>query len=618
VLAVGRDTVLLRLPLEKVGNLTGYVVKAVCCTTGEPETSGDSLEVVKRSGPMQTEVLLTGLLCATNYRLCAARLNASDQGPWSTCIQVRTKAGAPFPPENLTCLESKQEELCVSWSPPAYDGGAAICGYVLRAVCGPGSKDGIVCKAEKEKVTASSPAWLCGLAKNSVYSVAVAALSAEGKGCFCKAVEMRTAAARPEPPRQLEVADADAGHLLLRWAPGCDDGGAPILGYRVQVMPSKPHASLELYKPAGDRGSSDADDGDADEGMQLLLPPLFAATEYTLRVFSTNHVGDSEGAVLLLKTKPGKPAAPKPPRPRWPAGAGPLRLSWRAPEDGGSPVVEYEVLVAGCHNESEILAALHVQHTEVKIAGLRSHHRYIFAVRARNEFGWSNRSGWSQCSEHASPPARPDAPRVVRITSTAMELSWHPPESVAVVLDYEVRWDEEEEATSPEEGAEEQRVRTTQTMTRIAGLQPSTRYICQVRALNSYGWSRWSVRVACRTDVCWDAACRVRAAPGQDASKHAGAAGDPLGDVSSALLQKPQSVAAEAEAEGPKFEVECLTPPPTSSRARSFRPSPRLEHDSWDVRQRLLKHVLSPVTHLSRDSDVAADKREDELPLADA
>eukprot|EP00439_Symbiodinium_sp_Y106_P029718 s1202_g3.t1 len=78
--------------------------------------------------------------------------------------------------------------------------------------------------------------------------------------------QMRTAAARPEPPRQLEVADADAGHLLLRWAPGCDDGGAPILGYRVQVMPSKPHASLELYKPAGDRGSSDADDGDADEG----------------------------------------------------------------------------------------------------------------------------------------------------------------------------------------------------------------------------------------------------------------------------------------------------------------------------------------------------------------
>ncbi|CAE7303718.1 TTN, partial [Symbiodinium necroappetens] len=145
VLAVGRETVLLRLPVEKAGNLTGYVVKAVCCTTGEPETSGDS-EIVKRSGPKQTEVLLTGLLCATSYRLCAARLNASDQGPWSTCIQVRTKAGTPLPPESLTCLETKQEELCVSWSPPPRDGGAAICGYVLRAVCGPGSKDSVLCK----------------------------------------------------------------------------------------------------------------------------------------------------------------------------------------------------------------------------------------------------------------------------------------------------------------------------------------------------------------------------------------------------------------------------------------------------------------------------------------
>ncbi|CAE7203128.1 ybeQ [Symbiodinium microadriaticum] len=81
---------------------------------------------------------------------------------------------------------------------------------------------------------------------------------------------MRTAAARPQPPRQLEVADADAGHLLLRWAPGCDDGGAPVLGYRVQVMPSKPHASLELYKPAGGHGNSDVDVGDADEGTHCV------------------------------------------------------------------------------------------------------------------------------------------------------------------------------------------------------------------------------------------------------------------------------------------------------------------------------------------------------------
>lgn len=596
VLAVGRETVLLRLPVEKAGNLTGYVVKAVCCATGEPETSGDS-EIVKRSGPQQTEVLLTGLLCATSYRLCAARLNASDQGPR---IQVRTKAGTPLPPESLTCLETKQEELCVSWSPPPRDGGAAICGYVLRAVCGPGSKDSVRCKAEK--VTASSPAWLRGLAKNTAYSVAVAALSAEGKGCFCKAVEMRTAAARPQPPRQLEVADADAGHLLLRWAPGCDDGGAPVLGYRVQVMPSKPHASLELYKPAGGHGNSDVDVGDADEGTQLLLPPLLAATEYTLRVCSTNCVGDSEGAVLLLKTKPGTPAAPKPPRSRWPAGAGPLRLSWRAPEDGGSPVVEYEVLVAACHNESEILAALHVQHTEVKIAGLRLHHRYIFAVRARNEFGWSARSGWSQCSEHASPPARPDAPRVVRTTSMAVELTWHPPESAAAVLDYEVRWEEEEAATSPEEGAEEQRVRTTQTMTRILGLRPSTRYVCQVRALNSCGWSRWSVRVPCRTDVCRDAAW-------QD-TKDAGAAGEPENKDTLDVSSKPLENIAKAW----QFSsaAECMPLP--SARPH---PVPRLEHDntSWSVRQRLLKHVLSPA-RFSHASEVEAEKREDELQLA--
>ncbi|CAE7661658.1 esiB [Symbiodinium necroappetens] len=143
---------------------------------------------------------------------------------------------------------------------------------------------------------------------------------------------------------------AEAGHIAAQ----NNLGAAYYLGEGVEE--NKATAAMWFEKAAR-------------EGTQLLLPPLLAATEYTLRVCSTNCVGDSEGAVLLLKTKPGTPAAPKPPRSRWPAGAGPLRLSWRAPEDGGSPVVEYEVLVAACHNESEILAALHVQHTEVKIAG---------------------------------------------------------------------------------------------------------------------------------------------------------------------------------------------------------------------------------------------------------
>ncbi|CAE7281179.1 Ephb1, partial [Symbiodinium sp. CCMP2456] len=199
---------------------------------------------------------------------------------------------------------------------------------------------------------------------------------------------------------------------------------------------------------------------------------------------------------------------------------------------------------------------------------------------------------------------------VVRTTSMAIELSWHPPESAAMVLDYEVRC-EEEAATSPEEGTEEQRVRTTQTMTRIVGLRPSTRYVCQVRALNSCGWSRWSARVACRTDICRDAAW-------QD-TKDEGAAEeqqrkDTL-DVSSEPLQIPSENIAKAW----QFSsaAECM-PLPSARR----RPSPRLEHDnsfgamtSWSVRQRLLKHVLSPV-HLSHESEVAAEKREDELQLA--
>ena len=111
----------------------------------------------------------------------------------------------------------------------------------------------------------------------------------------------------------------------------------------------------------------------------------------------------------------------------------------------------------------------------------------------------------------------------------------------ATVLDYEV-WMDEEESRHDEEGVKEKRVRTSQTTARIAGLRPSTRYVCQVRALSLCGWSRWSVRARSCTKASGSRA--IGDQDQQDPTESTVEKSRDKGDVSNRLLPELVETAA--------------------------------------------------------------------------
>ena len=167
------------------------------------------------------------------------------------------------------------------------------------------------------------------------------------------------------------------------------------------------------------------------------------------------------------------------------------------------------------------------------------------------------------------------------------------------VLDYEV-WLDEEDPIPRSGAAEEKRVRTSQTSATIADLRPSTRYICQVRALNSCGWSPWSLpSIACtKSDKdethAAHAATNLGEAAGQDR---------PSSDkVSSRLLQAAED-APLCRASGclpfGKVDSQPTASPRMSLASCSWFQAPT----PWRVRQRLLRRLHSPTENSPASSE---------------
>ena len=89
----------------------------------------------------------------------------------------------------------------------------------------------------------------------------------------------------PEAPHRLRVSPGGSGELAASWRAPHDDGGSPIIGYKVQWK----------------SGSEHYDDSASSTRQAVITDPnrlghtirgLSNGTEYTVRVIATNSVGD--------------------------------------------------------------------------------------------------------------------------------------------------------------------------------------------------------------------------------------------------------------------------------------------------------------------------------------
>jgi titin len=124
-----------------------------------------------------------------------------------------------------------------------------------------------------------------GLSNGSSYRFRIAATNVTGTGPWLE-TDPFVPHTTPGTPQSFTVTPGDQ-HLTLSWAPPTNDGGAPILDYRVQYSP-----------PSG--GWITWDDG-VGTGTSTTITGLANGRKYRVRVQAVNDAG--RGASTVIRTR---------------------------------------------------------------------------------------------------------------------------------------------------------------------------------------------------------------------------------------------------------------------------------------------------------------------------
>ncbi len=176
-------------------------------------------------------------------------------------------------------------------------------------------------------------------------------------------------------------------------------------------------------------------------------------------------------------------------------------VSWSAPANGGSPIVEYVVRRSDDGgktwnpNYTQVLG--NPAATSVRVSGLTPGKTYVFQVAVRNSVGWAG--VWSDSSApvktvQAGLPSRVSgAVSTSNVTGTSVDVSWSAPANGgSTIVEYVVR--------RSDDGGKTWNPNYTQvlgnpagTSTKVTGLTPGKTYLFQVAVRNAVGWAGvWS------------------------------------------------------------------------------------------------------------------------------
>ena len=168
---------------------------------------------------------VTGLRNGVAYDFRVLTINAAGASAPPLYRVTETPARVPDAPEAL--LEADADSaVTLAWAAPTFDGGAAITDYTVEysAAGGPWT-------AAEHPAGATTGMRVSGLDNGTAYRFRVAAVNDMGTGARSMTVD-GSPFTRPGPVRG-PVAVGSLTSVALAWKPPADDGGRPIIGYRV-------------------------------------------------------------------------------------------------------------------------------------------------------------------------------------------------------------------------------------------------------------------------------------------------------------------------------------------------------------------------------------------------
>jgi titin len=333
--------------------VSGYVLEQL-------DTDGDWVAI---QTPTARRATVDGLRNGVLQTFRVRATNAAGDGEGSTWA-VAVPRTVPDAPTGLVATPGDRIAT-LSWTAPAWNGGAAIGGYTVEQAVGGGAWTTV------GTVTGTTTV-VTGLTNGTATRFRVTATNEAGSGA-ASGVATTTPRTVAGAPTGLLATPGDR-QAALAWVPPTVEGGSAITGYVVQT--------------SSDRGTTWTDVGPATD-RTLSVDGLTNGTAVSFRVLAVNAAGrgtPSAPVTVTPRRAPGEPtslgAVP---------GDGTVALSWTAPTtDGGSTVAGYAVQVAradGSWGDAQAVSG-----TSTTIDGLVNGTAYGFRVAAVNSAGtgaWS-------------------------------------------------------------------------------------------------------------------------------------------------------------------------------------------------------------------------------------
>jgi titin len=277
-------------------------------------SGGPFAQIATPTGTSHTD---SGRTNGVTYYYQVSAVNSAGEGPNSTEVNA-TPRTTPTEPQNLQASYG-DTQVDLSWTAPAYDGGATITKYlVYRATASAGPYTNI---ANTTGLSNTDTTVTNGV----TYYYKVSAFNSEGEGPLTAFISV-TPATVSTAPQGLAASYGDS-QVSLSWAAPLDDGGSTITKYILYRATSTSGPFTNIANTTGL--------GYTDSSVTNGITYYYNVTAY-------NAEGESPSSNQVSATPRTTPLAPQNLQASY--GDSQVSLTWTAPaDDGGATITKYLV-----------------------------------------------------------------------------------------------------------------------------------------------------------------------------------------------------------------------------------------------------------------------------------
>ena len=335
-----------------------------------------------------------GLESGRSYNLYIRAVNYMGPGYGSETVSAKVW-GSPSEPIAVIG-EGGDGSVDITWEPPVYDGGLPLVGYIVYR-----GTDGGSMETYQELLNVIS--FNDENVNNGItYRYAISAFNSIGEGNRSASVTV-TPVGIPGKPVDV-MASSGTGYITITWSPPVDDGGSEVISYN--IYRGLDSTNMILYD------NIEAPLNFNDTYVENGVPYFYSVS--AVNTVGEGELSDTVSAVPMMV--PGSPVDL-----RSVSGDGYVELTWSAPSDNGSPILNYKIYRAEGLDDMALLDVVN-DVTNYNDASITNGNEYIYSVSAVNLIGEGSRSA----ETIAQPIGVPSAPiaLVVEGGDGSVSLSW--------------------------------------------------------------------------------------------------------------------------------------------------------------------------------------------------